>query len=127
METSFNILTNEIDKKNVDEYNVKSANMIARMIAEINANVSRKGVQFVRQFGKSYENQFSQQYIIEKGLKKFGEQGKQAAEKELDQQHRRGHFQPIDVSTNTPKEKKRTQKGMMSLTEKKNKEKTVKG
>ena len=34
METSFNILTNEIDKKNVDEYNERSANMIARMIAE---------------------------------------------------------------------------------------------
>ena len=62
------------------------------MIAELNANISQKGVQFVRQFGKNYENQFSQQYIMEKGLKKFGERGREAAEKELDQLHRRGCF-----------------------------------
>ena len=52
MEASFNILSTEIDKDNIDEYNIKSANMIARMMTEINANISRKGVQFVCQFGK---------------------------------------------------------------------------
>ena len=120
-------LSTEIDKKNVDEYNAKSANMIARMITEINANVSRKGIQFVRRFGENYEKQFSQQYIVEKGLKKFGERGKQAAEKELDHLHQRGCFRPIDISSKTLEEKKRTQKRMMLLTEKNNDEKTVKG
>ena len=110
MEASFNIISNEIDKEKIDEYNQKSANMIARMIAELNANVSRKGVQFVRQFGKNYENQFSQQYIVEKGLKKFGEYGKQAVEKELDQLHRHGCFRPVDVSSKTPDEKKKTKR-----------------
>ena len=67
------------------------------------------------------------QYIVEKGLKKFGERGKQAAEKELDQLHRRGCFRPVDVSSKTPDEKKKKQKGMMLLTEKNNDKKTLKG
>ena len=41
--------------------------------------------------------------------------------------HKRGCFQPIDVSTKTDKEKKKTQRGMMLLTEKNNPDKTVKG
>ena len=47
---------------------------------------------FVRQFGESYERQFSQQFVMEKGLKRFSERGKLAAEKELDQPHKRGCF-----------------------------------
>ena len=43
---------------------------------------------------------------MEKGLKKFGERGKQAVEKELDQLHRRGCFKPVDVSSQSPEEKK---------------------
>ena len=65
--------------------------------------------------------------MLEKGLKKFGEKGKLVAEKELDQLHKWGCFQPIDVSTKTHEEKKKTQKGMMLLTKKNNNEKMVKG
>ena len=65
--------------------------------------------------------------MFEKGLKKFGNHGKLAAEKELDQLHKRGCFRPIDVSTKSEEEKRKTQKGMLLLTEKNNAEKTVKG
>ena len=101
--------------------------MIAKMMVEINGNVSQKGVKFVRQFGDNYVKQFSQQYILEKGLKKFGEKGKLAAEKELDQLHKWGCFKLIDVSTKSYEEKKKTQKGMMLLTKKNNDKKTLKG
>ena len=71
--------------------------------------------------------QFSRQYIFKKGIKKFGDRRKSAAKKELDPLHKRGCFQPINVSTKTKEEKKKTQRGMMLLTEKNNPEKTVKG
>ena len=59
-------------------------------------------------------------YIYEKGLKKFGERGKQAAIKEWDQLHRRKCFVPIDVSTLTKQEKERAQQALVLLTEKRN-------
>ena len=64
----------------------------------------------MRQFGDNYQTQFSQQYILEKGLKKFGERGKLAAEKELDQLHKRGCFKPIDVSTKNRQRKTKDSK-----------------
>ena len=94
------------------------ANIIVQIIVNINGNVSQNGVNFVTQFGKAYENQFGQQYMFEKGLKKFGNCGKLAAEKELDQLHKRGCLRPIDVSTKSEEEKRKTQKGMLLLTEK---------
>ena len=96
-------------------------------MVDIHDNIERKGIGFVQQFGDQYAAQFSQQYIFEKGIKKFGDRGKSAAEKELEQLHKRGCFKPIDVSTKTDEEKKKTQRGMMLLTEKNNPDKTVKG
>ena len=80
----------------------------------------------MRQFRENCQAQFSQQYILEKGLKKFGEWGKLAAEKELDQLHKHGCFKPTDVSTKTDKEKQKTQRGIMLLTEKNNAKKQSK-
>ena len=82
---------------------------------------------FVRQFGERYKKQFSQQFVMEKGLKRFGERGKQAAKKGLGQLQKRGCFRPIDVSSKTPEEQNKTQRGMMLLTKKNNKERMVKG
>ena len=127
LEQQHNIKSSDVNADNIDEYSADRANLIAQVMNDINSNVTRNGLNFIKQFGKEYEAQFSQQYIFEKGVKKFGERGRSAAEKELDQLHKRGCFQPIDVSTQTDEEKKKTQRGMMLLTEKNNPEKTVKG
>ena len=88
-------------------YDVSMAQVYARLIYDINACVRRRGLSFV------------QQYIFQKGRKKFGKQrSNAAATKELDQLHNRQCFTPIDVSKLTPIEKKKAQSAMMLLAEK---------
>ena len=55
----------------------------------------------------------------------FGEKGKKATTKELDQLHQRNCFMPIDVSKLTASEKKKAQEALMFLTEKR--DGTIKG
>ena len=61
---------------------------------------------------------FAQQYILQKGLKIFGERGEKAASKEVKQLHDRVCWEPIDVSTLTQSEKRKVVECMMPLTEK---------
>ena len=61
---------------------------------------------------------FGQQLIYPKGVKKFGERGRAGAVKELDQLHNRNTFNPLDVSEISPSELRKSQEGMMLLTEK---------
>ena len=68
---------------------------------------------------------FAQQFIFQKGRKKFGKRGNQAAFNEFDQLHHRNCFTPIDLSKLTPLEKKKAQATMMLLSKKK--DGTVKG
>ena len=75
------------DESEVLEYGADTAVVIAFMMAEINANVSAQGYDFVIQ------------YILQKGLKKFGQQGLDASRKEIGQLYKRTCFTPIDVST----------------------------
>ena len=63
---------------------------------------------------------FAQQYILQKGLKMFGERGDAAASKEVKQLHDRVCWEPIDISTLTQSEKRKVVKCMMLLTEKRN-------
>jgi len=107
METLHNIVSSEIPENNIEEYSTEQAIVIAQVINDIHGNISQKGIDFVEQFGKTYETQFSQQYIFEKGLKKFGDCGRSAAEKELEQLHKRGCFCLIDVSTQKLKKKRK--------------------
>jgi hypothetical protein len=60
---------------------------------------------------------FSQQYILQKGLKKFGQRGKQAASDEMDQLHKRNCFNPVDVSTMTTSEKQKAMESLLFLIE----------
>ena len=52
------------------------------------------------------------------GIKIFGDRGRAAAAKELNQLHDRTCFRPIDVSTMTLEEKRKAQEALMLLTEK---------
>ena len=87
-------------------------------MTSINKNVTRTGVTGVKAV-------FGQQYVIQKGLKKFGEKARQGAMKELDQLHKRNCFSPININTLTPEERKKAQNGIMLVTEKR--DKSVKG
>jgi len=66
-----------------------------------------------------------QQFIFQKGRKKFGKRGDQAAFNEFDQLNHRNCFTPINLSKLTPLDKKKTQVAVMLLTKKK--DGTVKG
>ena len=97
----------------IEEYNPQLAMVIARYMADINAKATAHGVSF------------SQQFILQKGLKKFEEQGLQATFKELDQLHKWTCFTPIDVSSLSASKKHKAQEALMFLTEKH--DQTVKG
>ena len=95
------------------EYEPQDAMVIARLIQDINTKVDAD------------EKCFGQQYILQKGLKKFGEKGTQAAKKEMGQLHDRTCFGPLDISELTPDEKRKAQEALMFLTEKR--DKSIKG
>ena len=67
------------------EYDIYEATVIAWNMNDLNQKITIQGACFV------------QQYILKKGLEKFGEEGKKAAMKELDQLHKRNCFTPILV------------------------------
>ena len=71
-------------------------------------------------FGAAFIAKFcgGQQYLINKGIKIFGEAGATAATKELDQLHRRHCFEPIHVKDLTPSERRKAQTALMFLTRK---------
>ena len=101
------------------EYSPDKADIIARIMVQIHEGVTEKGFGFIQEHAnrttngdanvKSAFEQYTQQYVYEKGIKLFGERGEQAATKEWDQLHRRKCFVPVDISSLTDKEKKRAQ------------------
>ena len=58
------------------------------------------------------------QYILQKGLKKFGERGLEASKKEIGQLYKRTCFTPIDVSTMTDSERKKAVEALLFLCKK---------
>ena len=68
---------------------------------------------------------FAQQYILQKGLKRFGQAGVDAMKKEMGQLHDRVCFYPISIATLTREEKKKAVEAIALLTEKR--DGTVKG
>ena len=97
----------------VNEYDSQDAMLIARLIGDlIRAGTDKK-------------QQFSQQYILEKGLKKFGDSGRKATVKEMRQLHDRHCFHPTLVKDLTNKERKKAQRALLYLTQKR--DKTIKG
>jgi hypothetical protein len=102
-----------VDPENVEEYNPQYAMLIARIMSDINAKTTMHGASY------------GQQYILQKGLKKFKEAGEKAASKELEQLHKRNCFTPIDVNKLSPMEKRKTMEALMFLTEKR--DKSIKG
>ncbi|CAJ1965953.1 unnamed protein product [Cylindrotheca closterium] len=97
------------------DYKEHDAILIARCMLQIKAKFDTdKGLNFI------------QQYYIKQGLKKFGDDGKDAVDKELKQMLLRDCFTPKFVKDMTASERKKAQSAMMLLVEKQF-EKTIKG
>jgi hypothetical protein len=101
------------EKEKIIEYGSCQVMLIARFIQDITMNVNQHGASF------------AQQYMLQKGLKVFGEKGHDASKKEIDQLHKRTCFAPLKVKEMKPSERKKAQMALMFLTEKR--DKSVKG
>ena len=93
------------DESQTIEYGTSHAMVIARLIQDITTKVIAHGASF------------AQQYILQKGLKVFGDKGREASKKEIDQLHRRTCFAPINVKDMKPSERRKAQQALMFLTE----------
>jgi hypothetical protein len=71
------------DEEMIIEYGSDGAMLIARFIQDITINVNKH---------------FAQQYMLQKGLKVFGNKGHEASMKEIDQLHKRTCFAPLSPS-----------------------------
>ena len=117
LEACHNLLVSDNVGCATREYDYTRAMLIARLMTDVNSRVTTTGKPFMRVYG--------QQYVLQKGLKLFGERGQAGAEKELEQLHKRECFTPIDISKLTDSERKKAMSAIMLLTEKR--DKTVKG
>ena len=89
-----------------EEYSYTDALLISRLMSELNEGISTAGVSF------------TQQYMVKRGLKIFGERGAEATHKELDQLYKRNCFTPISIKAMTDDERRKAQEALMFLTEK---------
>ena len=88
------------------EYDMAESMVITRLIGDLRHNIATKGASF------------AQQFILQKGLKAFGEKGHEAAKKELEQLHKRNCFHLVSIKEMTAVEKKKSQQSLMFLSEK---------
>ncbi|WP_288992819.1 polyprotein of Ty1/Copia retrotransposon [uncultured Marinobacter sp.] len=95
------------------EYSPTDAMLMARLMYDLNTRIVREGASF------------AQQYLLNKGLKIFGQKGRDASKKEMDQLHRRSCFTPISIAEMTQVERRKAQQALMFLGEKR--DGTIKG
>jgi hypothetical protein len=81
-------------KEQIIEYISCQAMQIARFIQDITMNINKHGASFV------------QQYILQKGLKVFGNKGHEASKKEINQLHKRTCFASLKVKEMKPSKRK---------------------
>ena len=108
IEQCHNLMTSE--GSDTVEYNPDLAQIIGQIMVDINSSVTRRGLDIVETF--------AQQYMLERGLKKFGNEGEKATYKEMEQLHKRRCFTPISVKELTKEEKKKAQRALCFLTQK---------
>ena len=89
------------------EYKAEDSLLMARLIGDLSYQANTN------------ETCFVQQYMLQKGLKVYGERGKEAAVQELTQLYKRNCFTPIAIKDLTQKEREKAQQALMFITEKK--------
>jgi hypothetical protein len=77
--------------------------LMARLIYDLNTRVVREGAPF------------AQQYLLNKGLKIFGQKGRDASMKVMDQLHRRSCFTPKSIADMTQIDRRKAQQALMFL------------
>ncbi|MEL6660938.1 MAG: hypothetical protein AAFR36_31085, partial [Bacteroidota bacterium] len=108
LEVKHNLFTNiNAEEKNTTYYDSHMTIVIARLIQFFN------DMSFIQQAFS-----FGQQYMLQKGLKVFGQRGYDAAEAEIHQLHDRVCFKPVSVAKMTAEEKRKAMEALMFLTEK---------
>ena len=97
LELCHNMIHQTLDKKNENfenlEYEQQDAVLMTRLIGDLRHQLLAKG------------KSFAQQYILQKGLKRFGKKGYEATRKELIQLIKRNCFEPISVKSMTGRER----------------------
>ena len=89
-------------------YNKEYALMMVRVISEMRD----------RSLNEKHEMSFAETYSLSKGYKVLGKAGEDAAIGEVSQLHKRGVFDPVDVSTLTEEERSRVLDSLIFLTQK---------
>jgi hypothetical protein len=101
----------QVEKKSaIDEYNVVEAKVLATIMCQFKERMKTTKIK--------HGNQYVVTYSLKKGIKEFGEQGKQSVVKEMKQLHDRKCFTPVNITTLSPTEKKRALESLIFLTEK---------
>jgi hypothetical protein len=100
----------QASESNTEEYSTESAHLIAAAISHFNAALA--GMNDIQACS------FLQTYSLKQGIKKFGEKGVAAANKELRQLHDRVVFEPISIDEMTQLERKRAMESLIFLNEK---------
>ena len=98
------------------EYSEESARILAYVMCHY--SIIGKGN---KAMSKKKFYQLVQTYTLNKGIKKFGIEGKRAAYKEMQQLHDRVVFKPVRVESLTPLERQRAMESLIFLTEKRDK------
>ena len=114
LEVSHNIVHQvQFEDGQVWEYDIEDTMLITRLIGDLQNQVT------------IHKDSFAQQYILQKGLKVFGQKGHSAAKKELEQLDKRICFYPVAINEMTSEERKKAQQALMFLCEKR--DRSVKG
>ena len=92
IEQKHNLFQQAIGRENKIEYRDDEAPVVARFLDDINLKYG-----------------FGQQYMLEKGLKKFGTEGIKSTEKEIGQLHDRNCFRPVHIKDMTQNEQRKAQ------------------
>ena len=94
-----------IDERQNKEYNPQLAQIIGHAIVRINEAFSENN--------KDIVNVLGQQFIFEKGLKEFKQEGVKATKTEVKQLVTRNCFCPIHIGDLTPEERKKAQRALL--------------
>ena len=99
------------------EYSAESAKILAYVMCHY--SIIGKGN---KSMSKKKFYQLLQTYTLNKGIKKFGIEGKRAAYKEMRQLYDRVVFKPVRVESLTDLERQRAMESLIFLTEKRDKQ-----
>jgi hypothetical protein len=86
---------------------------MGRLIDDLNSKITVEGASF------------AQQYLLNKGIKVFGERAHGGSSKEVNQLHRRNCFSPISITEMTQSERRKAQQALMFISQKR--DGTIKG